>query len=61
MKTTCQAIVILMLIGSLFITLYRDIHGRKEQEPRGFEGVVVTLISWSAIVFVYYKAGLFNQ
>ena len=45
---------------SFFVNLYRDVNGRPAKEPKGFEGIVSTVISTAIIVVIYYLAGAFN-
>lgn len=61
MKTVCQALVAALFIASLFINIYWDVNGKAARKPRGFRGVVETIVIMTIFVLVYWQAGAFSN
>ena len=53
------AVLVLMTINILLLIKY-DIEGRPVKEPKGFEGVIVTLIAFAFTMFLQITAGTFS-
>ena len=59
MKTS---VIIILAITALafFINLYRDFNGVEAKEAGGFWGAVSSILATSFMIFLYWKAGLFD-
>ncbi len=56
-----QCFILLIIIVSFFMHLNYDINGRPAKEPKGFNGVVSTVVSIAITVIIYYIAGAFSK
>jgi hypothetical protein len=56
----CQWFMVLSLVFSLFSMIKRDIEGTPARPPKGFEGVVCTIVGITITAFIYYFAGSFS-
>ncbi len=61
MRHVCQGLIVINLLAGVLLTLYRDVNGRKAEDPAGFRGVVVTLIVFVLMAAVYLGAGVFER
>jgi hypothetical protein len=57
MQLFCQILMVVQLIAALLRGLWIDLHGRRESEPEGFVGVVVSLVMIVLVTLVWWKAG----
>lgn len=60
MQLIAQILVIVLVTVNFLGNLYIDVNGRKAKEPKGFEGIISTLLATAIIITVYYFAGAFN-
>lgn len=56
-----QWLIVAALISNLLILIYRDINGREAAEPKGFAGVLGSLIATAGAFALYYFAGAFSE
>ncbi len=56
-----QYIILFLLIFGLFLGLYRDINGRPEKKPAGFQGVVASIGASALTFWLYLIAGTFSE
>lgn len=61
MKLFCQWTLLALTFASVLYNLYTDFHGRKQKEPGGFQGAVITLIGMAVLLFIYKTAGAFSE
>jgi hypothetical protein len=59
-KACCQITLVLMLVASLFVNIYRDINGYR-REPAGFSGVAGSIAIFTIAVVIFLKAGLMSE
>jgi len=61
MQTFCQWLVIINLVINGLMNVKRDIEGRPAIAPKGFDGVIGTLIAVAIVAAVFYGAGAFDS
>lgn len=57
----CQAFIAFRLVLELFAKFYIDVEVTKQREPRGFGGIVTTVIAMLLVTAAYWKAGAFTE
>lgn len=60
MNAASYVIVIIFAIR-FFVRIYWDIEGRPAEAPRGFPGVLVTVVVYLFWFSMFYFAGLFEK
>jgi hypothetical protein len=59
-QTVCQWLIVASLVVSFLVNAHIDCHGRKAKEPKGFDGLLSTILATAISAAVIWGAGGFS-